>query len=385
MDSDTSNSSSEVKIRFEGDKKIENLKPTETTDLYLNLLANPDKLKPNAQVTLGDLNPIQEDSTSKVDETTKKDSSSDSDSDSDSESSSSTEQTTAKPKKSINFKKPSSNNPFTESVVTNTEPKKELTEKEIKLKKINFLRELSDLKAKGFELSKEYDFNSSLEEMEYEYELLKSYVDKINGVKVYKNLLINGVAMIEFFNDKYDPFDFQLQGWSEHMSIEADSFDDVLAELYQKYRGTGRNIPPELQLVGLILISGAAFHYSKSTLGKAVGLNKPGMVTGMFNKQPEQSRFMTPQEIHLQKMRAQQKHNSAPVPVHSFAPKPYHAGVSQPPKVELSGNVNDILQRMNLNNNNRVVTETTIDSSELNTTEKRRRGRKPKSVIQITT
>jgi len=383
MDSDTSSTSSEVKLRFDGDKKTENLKPTESTDLYLNLLANPDKLKPEAQVTLGDLNPIPEDSTSKVEETPRDDSSS-SDSDSESRSSSSSERPAIKPLNVTGHNKPSTpNNPFTESMV---EPKKELSEKEIKLKKIDYLRKLSELKAKGFELSKEYDFNSSLEEMEYEYELLKSYVDKTNGIKLYKNLLINGVALVEFFNDKYDPFDFQLQGWSEHMSVEVDSYDEVMEELYEKYRGTGRSMPPEIKLLFLVVASGAAFHYSKSTLGKAAGLGKPGMVAGMFNKPKEQSRFMTQQEIHLQNLRNQRMQQQQP-PIQSIQPpKPFQAGVSQPPKVEISGDANSILQRMNLNRgNNRMVTETTIDSSDLNTTERRRRGRKPKSVIQINT
>ena len=52
------------------------------------------------------------------------------------------------------------------------------------MKKIEMLRKLCDLKTKGYKLSKEYDFNSSIEEMEYEYALLKSFVDKRNGVKI---------------------------------------------------------------------------------------------------------------------------------------------------------------------------------------------------------
>jgi hypothetical protein len=54
------------------------------------------------------------------------------------------------------------------------------------MKKIEMLRKLCELKSKGFQLTKEYDFSSDLQEMEYEYELLKSFVDKNNGVKVFK-------------------------------------------------------------------------------------------------------------------------------------------------------------------------------------------------------
>ena len=145
------------------------------------------------------------------------------------------------------------------------ETKKELSPQEVRMKKIELLRRLSELKTKGYDLSKSYDFNSSIEEMEYEYDLLKSFANKRNGVKLYKNILLNTVSAVEFLNDKYDPFDFQLTGWSEHMSVEVDSYDDVIEELYEKYKGTGKKMPPEIKLLMLIVASASAFHFSKST------------------------------------------------------------------------------------------------------------------------
>lgn len=46
------------------------------------------------------------------------------------------------------------------------------------MRKIELLRKLGEIKIKGFSLTKDYDINSSIEEMEYEYELLKSYIDR---------------------------------------------------------------------------------------------------------------------------------------------------------------------------------------------------------------
>jgi hypothetical protein len=94
-----------------------------------------------------------------------------------------------------------------------------------------FQKKLAELKLKGYSLSKEYDFNSSVEEMEYEYALLRSFIDKKNGVKIFKNSLLQAVSVVEFLNDKYDPFDFHLSGWSEHLTIESDSWEDVFEEL----------------------------------------------------------------------------------------------------------------------------------------------------------
>ena len=50
-----------------------------------------------------------------------------------------------------------------------------------------------------------------------------------------------------FLNDKYDPFNFKLSGWSEHMSVEVDSYDDVLEELYEKYMKSGHLIQEPLK------------------------------------------------------------------------------------------------------------------------------------------
>ena len=147
---------------------------------------------------------------------------------------------------------------------------------------------MCEIKSKGYQLTKEYDFNSSLDEMEYEYELLKSFADKRNGVKVFKNGLLQAVSVIEFLNDKYDPFEFQLNGWSEHISVEIDSYEDIIEELYEKYKGTGRRMAPEIKLLFLILASASAFHFSKSQASKLPGLDSvlasnPGLLSKIIN------------------------------------------------------------------------------------------------------
>ena len=91
--------------------------------------------------------------------------------------------------------------------------------------------------------------------MEYEYELLKNYVDTKNGVKMIRNSLLHMVSMVEFLNDKYDPFDFQLMGWGDHLSVEINSWEEVLSEIYEKYKSTGKSMSPELKLIYLIISS----------------------------------------------------------------------------------------------------------------------------------
>ena len=112
---------------------------------------------------------------------------------------------------------------------------------------------------------------------------------------------------MEFLNDKYDPFDFHLQGWGEHMSVEVDSYDDVLEELYEKYKGTGKGMPAEVKLLLLLTASAGAFHFSK-TQSSIPGLEQtlkknPELVSKLLNPQKPQSQFMSAQELNIQKQR----------------------------------------------------------------------------------
>ena len=143
--------------------------------------------------------------------------------------------------------------------------------------------------------------------MDYEYALLKSFVDKRNSVKVFKSGLLQAVSVIEFLNDKYDPFDFHLQGWGEHMSVEVDSYDDVFEDLYEKYKGSGKGMPPEVKLLLLLTASAGAFHFSK-TQTSIPGLEQtlsrnPELVSKLLNPKKPQSQFMSAQELNIQKQR----------------------------------------------------------------------------------
>jgi hypothetical protein len=183
----------------------------------------------------------------------------------------------------------------------------QMSPQEIRMKKIELLRRLSEIKTKGYSLSKEYDFNSSIDEMQYEYDLLKSFAEKRNGIKIYKNILLNVTSAIEFVNDKYDPFDFHLSGWSEHLAYDIDSYDEVLEDLYEKYKGSGKKMPPEIKLLLLIVASASAFHFTKSQTLPVSQSQASSILNGVLNGKKEQSQFMTEQEINLERIRNELK------------------------------------------------------------------------------
>ena len=183
---------------------------------------------------------------------------------------------------------------------------------EIKIKKIELLRKLSEIKAKGYQLSKDYDFNSTIDEMEYEYELVRSFADKRNGVKIFRNSLLQAVSVVEFLNDKYDPFDFHLSGWSEHVSIEIESWEDVLEEIYEKYKGSGRKMAPEIKLLYLMIASASAFHFTRAHSSKLPGLDSllaanPSLLSNIINSKKDSSQFMTQQELNIEKQKEELK------------------------------------------------------------------------------
>ena len=282
-------------------------KKSSDTDYYLNLMSNPNKTVPESDL-------VNSDSSASKKTSSVKSSSSNS-----SRSSSKSKKSNSSPSKSEQINNlPNSNEYSVPKSVSNSVPNSvpnfvpnsvnvQLTQQEIRIKKIELLRKLSEIKTKGFSLTKEYDFNSSVEEMDYEYALLKSFVDKRNSVKVFKSGLLQAVSVIEFLNDKYDPFDFHLQGWGEHMSVEVDSYDDVFEDLYEKYKGSGKGMPPEVKLLLLLTASAGAFHFSK-TQTSIPGLEQtlsrnPELVSKLLNPKKPQSQFMSAQELNIQKQR----------------------------------------------------------------------------------
>jgi hypothetical protein len=309
-------SSSEVRINYQDSKGTnlleDNKKPQSTdTDFYFNMIANPTKIViKESDSESSEFNNMMK--------KTESDSSSSSDSSRRRSSESRTKVESIRVSQSDRRSEVSprpSVPPLPRTIEKNDslDVPKVLSAQEIRMKKIELLRKLSEIKTKGYKLTKEYDFNSSLEEMEYEYDLLKSFADKRNGVKIFRNGLLQAASVIEFLNDKYDPFDFHLSGWGEHMSVEIDSWEDVLEELYEKYKGSGKKMAPEIKLLYLIIASASAFHFTKTQASKGLGLDSmlaanPGMLSKIINPgNKETSQFVSPQELNIQQQKEELK------------------------------------------------------------------------------
>ena len=148
-----------------------------------------------------------------------------------------------------------------------------LTPEELMLRKLDMLRKLSELAQAGVKLSQNYNMNSDYKMMKYEYELHKGIRAKQNGINWMSSMSLNLIYGVEMLNEKYNPFDLKLKGWSEQMNADVNNYYDVFGELYEKYNQPGKNMAPELKL--LLMVSGSAlkFHLTNTMMSNLPTLN----------------------------------------------------------------------------------------------------------------
>lgn len=153
-----------------------------------------------------------------------------------------------------------------------TQQKPELTKEEELKEKFKYLRKLDDLEKKGVSLSKRYNMDSNLNEMIGEYETIIAEKEKSNAIKFQAKMMMACITGLEFLNTKFDPFDIKLEGWGEQINENIDDYDDIFAELHEKYKSKAK-MSPELKLLFQLGGSAMMVHMS-NTLFKS---SMPGM------------------------------------------------------------------------------------------------------------
>jgi hypothetical protein len=148
----------------------------------------------------------------------------------------------------------------------------QLSKEELLREKFKYLRKLEGLEKKGVELSKKYNMESSLAEMMGEYETIMEEKSKQNSVKFQGNMLMAAINGIEFLNNRFDPFDVKLDGWSEQVNENINDYDEIFAELYEKYKSRA-SMAPELKLLFQLGGSAMMVHLTNTMFKSAM----PGM------------------------------------------------------------------------------------------------------------
>jgi hypothetical protein len=148
----------------------------------------------------------------------------------------------------------------------------QMTKEELLREKFKYLRKLEDLEQKGITLTKKYSMESSLAEMKGEYETHLEERERRNSVKFQGKMLMSVITGMEYLNNKFDPFDLKLDGWSEQVNENIDDYDDIFSELHDKYKSKAK-MAPELKLLFQLGGSAIMLHMTNTMFKSAM----PGM------------------------------------------------------------------------------------------------------------
>src|SRR5210317_2171648 len=176
--------------------------------------------------------------------------------------------------------------------------------KSIDEEKADLVNKLSRLEKKGFTVNKRLNVYSNIDDLRNEVKRITYSIDVDKSIKFSRRMLIACTTGLEFLNKKYNPFEIQLDGWSENVMENVDDYDEVFEELYVKYR-TKMHVAPEVKLIMMLGGSAMMFHLTNSMF-KSVMPNmndvikqNPGLVQNMMtavqNTVPKSQQQQTPE------------------------------------------------------------------------------------------
>lgn len=261
-------------------------------------------------------------------------------------------------------------------------PQRTKTLEEIAAEKQELLYRLERLEANGFKPSRKFNMSSNLDEIKFEYERMKKQRDVDKSIKFQRKILMAITSGIEFVNNKFDPLNVKLDGWSESIYENLHEYDDVFEELHEKYKSKMK-VAPEIKL--LMMVGGSAFMFHlTNTLFKS---KMPGL-DQILQQNPELARNV--QQAAMNTMRQNEANSGNPDPLfgmmmnsaqNMMGPKP-PANPAPPPlnnqRGQLRGptGVDDILNMVNrpkVPPSSSIAKEDTISSvSTQGSTEKRK-------------
>jgi hypothetical protein len=162
-----------------------------------------------------------------------------------------------------------------------------MTSEELLLEKFKVLRKLEELERKGARLTKKYSMESSLAEMKGEYEMVIAEKERSNSCKFQGRMLMAAITGLEFLNNRFDPFDVKLDGWAEQLNENIGDYDEIFAELHEKYKSKAK-MAPELKLLFQLGGSGIMVHMTNTMFKSAM----PGM-DDIMRQNPELAQQFT--------------------------------------------------------------------------------------------
>ena len=135
--------------------------------------------------------------------------------------------------------------------------------------RVDLLSKFARLDAKGIKISKRFSAYSDIHEMRTEYQRLTYSSQLEASIKFQRRVLMAATTGAEFCNKRFNPFDVELDGWSENVMENIDEYDNVFEELFIKYRESVQ-VAPEIRLLMTLGGSAMMFHFTKTMFKAAM-------------------------------------------------------------------------------------------------------------------
>jgi len=186
--------------------------------------------------------------------------------------------------------------------------------------KSHILWKLSRAKRSGMPVHRNLTIDSSIRELRNELKRVEYELSLSQSLRFQKRMLCLAVSGLEVVTERYSLFDLQLKGWSSSVQDDIDSFDGVLTRLHDKYKDRAA-MPPELQLLLMLLSSAISFHVTRSMMKS---LNQPGAggLGGLLQSMMGGGPPAPPQSTTVQEMPPPQGRAPPPDQPESAQPRP---------------------------------------------------------------
>lgn len=122
-----------------------------------------------------------------------------------------------------------------------------------------------------FDINLSIDSGISYEDLVTEF--LISYDTKVNknSVTMYKGLITFLVGSVESLNEKFDPFNVDLEGITDDLNrdvLNHEDFDEIFSELLEKYNMMNKLRSPEMRLLSIFIVFISKRFFSKDSKRK---------------------------------------------------------------------------------------------------------------------
>jgi len=119
--------------------------------------------------------------------------------------------------------------------------------------------------------------------------------------------LMAAITGLEFLNGKFDPFDLKMDGWAEQVNENINDYDDIFAELHEKYKSKAK-MAPELKLLFQLGGSAIMVHMTNTMFKSAM----PGM-DDIMKQNPELMQQFAKAAVNTPKSQPDQGMDNGPM------------------------------------------------------------------------